>query len=54
MKYKSKPFDVVDYLKSEEDIFCYLQAVIDERDFKALLKAIDNVQKAITKSHRQT
>jgi probable addiction module antidote protein len=43
---KTKKFDVSDYLKDEETIAAYLNAVLEENDQDLLLGAIGDIAKA--------
>ena len=43
---KTSPFDVVDYLDSEEAIAAYLNAVLEENNPELLLAAIGDVARA--------
>ena len=43
---KTTPFDVVDYLKTEEDMLAYLDAVLEENDPALLAMALGDVARA--------
>lgn len=43
---KTSKFDIVNYLKTEEDIIDYLEAVIEENDPKLLELAADDIARA--------
>ena len=43
---KTKKFDVIDYLKTEEDISEYLNVVLAEKDYKYLSVALADIAKA--------
>jgi len=46
MKKQTKPFDVSEYLDSEEMIATYLTSIIEENDWDLLIQAIGHVAKA--------
>ena len=40
---KVSRFDVADYLKTKEDIACYLECVLEENDQELLIKTIGDI-----------
>ncbi len=43
---KTSRFDIINYLKTEEDIVDYLEAVVEENDPKLLELAIEDITRA--------
>lgn len=48
---KLQPFDAADYLKSEEDVLAYLEAVLDDGDPRLLAAALGDIAKARGMAH---
>ncbi|MCL2403823.1 MAG: putative addiction module antidote protein [Coriobacteriia bacterium] len=46
MKTKLTPYDTADYLKTEEDIAGYIDAVLEENDPQLLIAALGDVARA--------
>lgn len=45
-KTATRPFDVVDYLKSDEDLQAYLEAVLEENDPALFAAALGDIARA--------
>lgn len=45
-KMKFTKYDTADYLRTKEDMASYLQAVLEEKNVKHLIKAIGNIARA--------
>jgi probable addiction module antidote protein len=43
---KTRPFDAVDYLKSEDDMVAYLEAALDEDDPRVVAAALGDIARA--------
>jgi probable addiction module antidote protein len=45
-KSKTKPYDVTEYLETEDDMAAYLQAALDEGDPALVIHALGNIARA--------
>jgi len=45
-KTKTKPYDVAEYLETEEDMAAYIQAAFEEGDAAIVVQALGNVARA--------
>ena len=45
-KIKTRPYDVVEYLKTDEDIAAYFEAALEDGDPDILVHALSNISRA--------
>ena len=43
---KTRPFDAVDYLKSQDDVIAYLEAALEEDDPRVVAAALGDIARA--------